>query len=233
MSEKYKELKNIPPSTERLWSAYEVSDGSTFKAMQRTNEDVSIVIEKNGKNIVDFNQFLAPGYKYIIPDGKAWNEIKNLKGGEIYRPEEMMICTQLKYINVGVFNEGKKDILGILHEAGHTHYNIDDRNRYLNINYKEVCCAFDKENEAKEWVLLRSKQEREAWFLALKNARKIRIGDNSLLKELFDSVNDVKEYINKSLKGNRELTLLLLPHSDMYSKNFNDYLETLFNKQKY
>ncbi len=154
-------------------------EGQAFKY-----EPIEIILEQKGKNILDFKEFLPKNYKIVLVDKGTEKQEKKSTGNTQNVWEHDPVA---KFIVVPrEWDEKSKDILGLLHEIGHSlDKDIFAKNYHasywFNIASKieESKTKENNQNELlkkakKQYLKLRSGMERYAWAKALVLARRLK-----------------------------------------------------------
>jgi len=139
-------------------------------------EAAQIILEQKGRNILDLKKILPKDYKFVFISGETENRERKFVGNvqsiwEHDKVDKIVILPRK-------WDEGAKDLLGLLHEIGHSWdkdlskkmkevsrlYDIIDKIKNLKI--KEFQGISLKEARGK-YFKLQSEMERDAWAKAL------------------------------------------------------------------
>lgn len=173
--------KETPPLEikKRVFFEHTFSNGAKLIVEQGENQKASVRIE--GKKKIDFNDLIAPGYAFKISEEENRSESINPIS---------------KKITIGIWTS-PKDLLGLLHEIGHSFQ------PYLTEMVREK--HFGPQLTEVQQMKRESKSERDAWAIALKIMKKLQkeLGF-PIIREIFSSLEEIREYIRSCLKEYRE-----------------------------
>lgn len=169
---------------------YNFVTGEKFKATENNSGDPLLVLEKDGKMIFSFNDYIAPlGYSFVTPRSKLSRDIFVKISIDV---GEWQCHPPFKLISIGEMKD-PKSIFFLLHELGHAIHNSK-------LGLGEVAVVFpQKHPKERKKAIISSIQERQAFSEALTLAREIKRKYNIDLLEVFNDLAQLRKYIYASL----------------------------------
>lgn len=213
---------------------YMFPDGKTFQALQDENGFGRLLVVKKEKIIFDFSKlvpsdvkFVTPTYFEKHPDDTAGNDWFREHGGwGAHLLWKKIFCGELK---------DPRQILNILHEAGHINNNNEEEFRVRkHLVHSAASNAGELQNFIavdKKLAKLTSIMERKAWAWALTAAKKISRETGVDFCHLFSNFQDIKNYIRDCLRPYRSSREWIIRGG--FDENFYKEMEKLFDRWKY
>jgi len=194
---------------------HEFKNGYVFIATENEVGGVTILIERDGKPLVDLRTFLPNGYVFVSPTFLA-----ALEGV----PEEFkgnyFVNYDLRLVGIGDMRDPTA-IFSVLHEIGHT------------ASPQEETEEARTPAARKDKIARLSRRERAAWARAIKIARGMRHDYGIDLFENFDDFEEFKKVIYGTLLGHRFTEEIFAKEAHGLTKEDLKFFEDLFDKGKF
>lgn len=175
--EKLKEAKEKEP---KEISRYEIEPQKNISVVIRILKNIrvsepwdelkhgslQVVLQKDNKDVFDFNELLPRGYKIVSLDPEMEKELRR-DGVSVWECDE----DKKFVISPLLWDEDSKDTLSLLHEIGHSR---DRKTRRKEKELEAELKAGQGEDFVKKFMKLQGKAERSCWAYALSIVRKIK-----------------------------------------------------------
>lgn len=188
---------------------YKFSTGETLKATQNQEDVAAVVIERNGKTILDFKDLSAEPVRFLSAS-KAIEETKDATLPNAPRSDWYLALDdegKSNFISIGDMRESK-DVLSLLHELGHTYQQYLFRMK-REVESDVIRVGKMTEGQKMDVSVISSVEERDAWAWALKTARRIRDELGIDLLEVFKNQEDLIKEVHGCLLTHRNHYTLL------------------------
>lgn len=194
---------------------WELSGDRRIDQYRKGDNTAEFVIKKSDRVIFDFASLLPEGYKFITLDYyQGLPEVEQEKMKWLGWSNH----TDQKVIQTEVF-DSPRDILTLLHEIGHASQDPGSKERAVRLkliqDYEPIYNPAGSKVTApelyerlrdleKKIVILTSRVERRAWAYAINTLRSLSKDTYLDFKELFPSLDSLKDYVYDCLASYRE-----------------------------
>lgn len=205
----------------RLDYSYRFPKGDVLTAREDDNGIAKIVISRDGKILIDFQEFSGfPQCVFVTPRWLIKNKLGEARdAGYSYLYGERLIA-------IGDFRD-IRHIFAVLHEIGHARMNHRSHDGHSQIDLwqnKNMPERLFSEVEARHFISQISEEEREAWAEALRIAREIKKSSAIDLFGVFTDKKEFRDFVYGALVSHR------MYQGKKLSAAQRNFLETVFGR---